>query len=530
MALAALAAITSSFREEKPASVPSTPRARRGRKAQETDGIETVRYDGDAESVSGEDERWSHKRNKSDGQSSSGGNESKRASGDSKDSRNTKKKQQNKIAQRCFRERKAEHVKNLESEVLALASSIKSQTSENENLRELLGLLQKDNLTLRQSAFASSISAQAQGRPSPIPINTTNSSSSPSNSLRDTDTSDSHVSSPFHNCYTKSGPFDSTSSSSTSSSDIQPIELAQLTSPSLYGSNKSGVPFPQPSVNQPPAPPSFQLLASNPSATCFQTPTFANDPMDFLSVPFPSSSSSNDPFDTQFDPSQFDDFFLDETIPSFTTPPNDQINYAPFPSTSNIPPLFGNPTPSHPSFGDATASTSTSFANPSPLPLPNSYSLQEVEYMLEKRISPAELQEEKRTGQWRQNSTEESNKVRSSVPVVPAASFGSGWRSPAPVVEERNPRLAPWGEGNGEKFFAGRIWVAADPEASNVKLDDVWLRILDGLGSNLESLDLGGLCDQVDSRVRCDGKAVVLAEAHVQQLLEEIHYLKKPSC
>lgn len=81
--------------------------------------------------------------------------------------------------------------------------------------------------------------------------------------------------------------------------------------------------------------------------------------------------------------------------------------------------------------------------------------------MLEKRISPAELQEEKRTGQWRQNSTEESNKVRSSVPVVPAASFGSGWRSPAPVVEERNPRLAPWGEGNGEKFFAGRIWVAA---------------------------------------------------------------------
>lgn len=54
-------------------------------------------------------------------------------------------------------------------------------------------------------------------------------------------------------------------------------------------------------------------------------------------------------------------------------------------------------------------------------------------------------------------------------------------------------------------MFRALYFCEQDPEASNVKLDDVWLRILDGLGSNLESLDLGGLCDQVDSRVRCDG-------------------------
>lgn len=64
-----------------------------------------------------------------------------------------KRKEQNRAAQRAFRERKEKHVKDLEDKVAALEAKNEAAQSENENLRDLLTRLQHENLSLKQSSF-----------------------------------------------------------------------------------------------------------------------------------------------------------------------------------------------------------------------------------------------------------------------------------------------------------------------------------------------------------------------------------------
>ncbi|PFH50725.1 hypothetical protein AMATHDRAFT_75415 [Amanita thiersii Skay4041] len=61
-----------------------------------------------------------------------------------------KRKEQNRAAQRAFRERKEKHVKDLEDKVAALEAKNEQAQSENENLRDLLSRLQSENLMLKQ--------------------------------------------------------------------------------------------------------------------------------------------------------------------------------------------------------------------------------------------------------------------------------------------------------------------------------------------------------------------------------------------
>ncbi|EEB98729.1 hypothetical protein MPER_01714, partial [Moniliophthora perniciosa FA553] len=77
----------------------------------------------------------------------------RKASGPGADeSRLLKRKEQNRAAQRAFRERKEKHVRDLEDKVAALEAKNEATTSENENLRDLLSRLQSENMALRQQA------------------------------------------------------------------------------------------------------------------------------------------------------------------------------------------------------------------------------------------------------------------------------------------------------------------------------------------------------------------------------------------
>ncbi|KAF7367426.1 BZIP family transcriptional factor [Mycena sanguinolenta] len=69
------------------------------------------------------------------------------------ESRLMKRKEQNRAAQRAFRERKEKHVKDLEDKVAALEAKNDAATSENENLRDLLSRLQNENVMLKESSF-----------------------------------------------------------------------------------------------------------------------------------------------------------------------------------------------------------------------------------------------------------------------------------------------------------------------------------------------------------------------------------------
>ncbi|KAG2132380.1 hypothetical protein DEU56DRAFT_812518 [Suillus clintonianus] len=83
---------------------------------------------------------------------------SRRKSGGSQDdTRLLKRKEQNRAAQRAFRERKEKHVKDLEDKVAALEAKNKDAQNENSNLRDLLARLQEENLALKQAQFTFSM-------------------------------------------------------------------------------------------------------------------------------------------------------------------------------------------------------------------------------------------------------------------------------------------------------------------------------------------------------------------------------------
>ncbi|KAF8554566.1 hypothetical protein OG21DRAFT_1440145 [Imleria badia] len=99
----------------------------------------------------------------------------RKSSGNPRDeSRLLKRKEQNRAAQRAFRERKEKHVKDLEDQVAALEAKNEATEAENTNLRDLLSRLQQENLALKQAQFTFSIP-----KPAPIPAPAPNSTPQP---------------------------------------------------------------------------------------------------------------------------------------------------------------------------------------------------------------------------------------------------------------------------------------------------------------------------------------------------------------
>lgn len=89
-----------------------------------------------------------------------------------------RRKEQNRAAQRAFRERKEKHVKDLEDKVAELEAKNDQATSENVNLRDLLTRLQDENVTLKQAAFTFSVpKSQAQPQQQPVASGSNNSNS-----------------------------------------------------------------------------------------------------------------------------------------------------------------------------------------------------------------------------------------------------------------------------------------------------------------------------------------------------------------
>ncbi|KDN49492.1 hypothetical protein RSAG8_02194, partial [Rhizoctonia solani AG-8 WAC10335] len=69
------------------------------------------------------------------------------------ENRLAKRKEQNRAAQRAFRDRKEKHVRELEDKIEELEQKFNTSESENTNLKDLLRRLQNENVMLKQSAF-----------------------------------------------------------------------------------------------------------------------------------------------------------------------------------------------------------------------------------------------------------------------------------------------------------------------------------------------------------------------------------------
>jgi len=78
-----------------------------------------------------------------------------------------RRKEQNRAAQRAFRERKERHVKDLEDRVAELEDAQRAKESENENLRDLLHRLQEENQNLKQQQFTFQVPHNGNGTQTP---------------------------------------------------------------------------------------------------------------------------------------------------------------------------------------------------------------------------------------------------------------------------------------------------------------------------------------------------------------------------
>ena len=244
-----------------------------------------------------------------------------------------------------------------------------------------------------------------------------------------------------------------------------------------------------PSLDQPTSPSSFQLLASNPSYTSFRDPQSSLDAqMDFFTHPS-LSPSSNELFggQAQFDATQFDDFFQNQMMPTFTTPAVESNN--PLSPTSSVlasllndsPP--NNDSPTNDFYNSQDGSPSSTVSSEAP---PISYSPEEVKVMLEHNLSPAEYEEKKRTGLYscpKSHSKEDIDvMIKGNAPATFGPPVASGSGSPesssleagsskyamlsgpsasAAMAAEAKRLSVPWDPENHQKFFEGKIFLAA---------------------------------------------------------------------
>ncbi|KAG8908101.1 hypothetical protein FRB99_000545 [Tulasnella sp. 403] len=238
-------------------------------------------------------------------QKESGKKSTKRKSSSNGDeSRAQKRKEQNRAAQRAFRERKEKHVRDLEEQVAALEAKNNTQQSENENLRELLGRLQNENLMLKQSAFTFSFpnastprSQTANSAPRPTP-----STSSPGDSLNKS------ASSPASGI--GATPRDSPSTQQLGLSANNPGYTPLITFSNLSNNNSSS------SNNNSTG--DVSMNATSPPLTFFSPPPT-------VPVPSPYTTIASNPMYTSYtDFSAWDQFFadtaLDQTLAGVTAP------------------------------------------------------------------------------------------------------------------------------------------------------------------------------------------------------------------
>ncbi|GJJ08786.1 hypothetical protein Clacol_003005 [Clathrus columnatus] len=162
-----------------------------------------------------------------------------------------KRKEQNRAAQRAFRERKEKHVKDLEDKVAQLEAKSESQATENENLRDMLNRLQSENALLRQTAFTFTLPSNSglSNPPSSNPFSVSEPGPSRLNASSTSNTVNNRISEPQSN-------FNSQYSSESLSSlaDNGPLTDADLDSMALFGGP-------------------FTTVASNPMFMSYRDPT-----------------------------------------------------------------------------------------------------------------------------------------------------------------------------------------------------------------------------------------------------------------
>ncbi|KAF9014916.1 hypothetical protein BDQ17DRAFT_1418052 [Cyathus striatus] len=462
-------------------------------------------------------------------------------SGPAKDeTRLLKRKEQNRAAQRAFRERKEKHVKDLEDKVAALEAKNEQALHENENLRDLLNRLQNENVILKQSSFTFSMPKAPGVEQNSIP-----------NSMATQSPSFSSVSPPSR----QSSAVSPSASNQASPKPTNPIDWSSLTSfdPNVLNLLDDS---PQPTATEGAMHMDFGFgesstgLASNaPYTTIASNPMFMSfaHTFDTLSQPLaesisPGSSSSNgtgngvagnngngngnisnvfnfdinslstwsSPPGSVQETTSLDDLFAgwgatsSVDLPPYLTP--SQSSISPVAHHSDVSSVFKNTnsssnTPLTTSNVEARSPATSSSSSPSS-------SVSDPSYNSPRESSTSDSDALSCTGTGcPKTKTELTQRINS--------------EGPSPFAPSSTPLKKSTDNVLGTMITcAGSSFPKTQKSDKNVEVLSAWRSITQN--PNFKGVDINELCHEFTSKARCDGTKVVLEPQGVHSILENL--------
>ncbi|KAJ6519237.1 hypothetical protein C8R45DRAFT_1085272 [Mycena sanguinolenta] len=417
--------------------------------------------------------------------SSGGGN-----ANNADDSRLMKRKEQNRAAQRAFRERKEKHVKDLEDKVAALEAKNDAATSENENLRDLLSRLQNENVMLKESTFTfavpkSGVSGSVISSFRSPAASASTSSPQPPNGVNPLD-------------YSSLTTFDPGMLSLLDDTPQQTATDGAMQMNFGFGGESSSVPAK-----------SYTTIASNPMFTSFAS-AFDSQPSLSPSVPGPAESSASSSTNTS--PFNFDI----GSLSAWSTPNPDNgafddlfggfmggnpIDFNDFNVLmANSPGSSISPVTHHASLnntaGRSPAHSTSSSSSKSSDPLfntPRESSSSDFDDDMENKECPKTREEARKriTNSGPSAFTEEAPSVRKAESMFGTTIMCEGSAFPQTQQSEKNMEiLAAWRTVTSDPLF--------------------------------KDSDLADLCSEFSSKARCDGTKVVLEPQGVRHIIESL--------
>ncbi|KAI0771038.1 hypothetical protein BD413DRAFT_554714 [Trametes elegans] len=441
-----------------------------------------------------------------------GGSNSRRKSGTPQDeSRLLKRKEQNRAAQRAFRERKERHVKDLEDKVAALETKNHMTEQENENLKDLLQRLQNENMMLKQAAFTFTA-------PRSTPANGNNAAQNSFNSHN----------MQFHFASPGAGP----SKSPTQSPPAQPSHHFDLNFNSL-------IPFDPNTLNPaedfggdmdmnvdstfPYDNGTFKTIASNPMFTSFAEPSPSDSPPLLANGGHQFTPGSFDSFSEHWTPPEASQDALEQLFGGFL--PHNANSVADFQailasSPSSVSPVSHTSmpmpmrTPSLSSASssppNATGTTSPQTANGSPA-LHNMQECPKTKEQLSKAIA------EGGQSTFVQSPSNSASPASNSDSASPA----SGGACEMPFA----PFLKKSVDDNGTSpivMCKGSSFPRTEKSDKNVEVLTAWRSITSNPQFKAQDVDINELCSEFTNKARCDGTKVVLEPDGVHHIIETL--------
>lgn len=440
------------------------------------------------------------------------------------ESRLLKRKEQNRAAQRAFRERKEKHVKDLEDKLADLEAKNLSTETENQHLKELLKRLQDENISLKNTSFTFSV--PRNGEPNDRSFNS-NVPSFPS-SQNSIFTPTSHIPSPPSSAAKAATPQSSTSTLDIPSAFPGDIDFGSLTpldsaSMDLLDDPDAIMSYDFGNGQFVPSRTPYKTIASNPMFMSFADPSPSETGHASKSTS-QSNSSGNSPFDLTFGqwPGQTTSregsshtSSLDELFGGHIFDPQSPINFNVLiksTATSPISPVLASPmSPVAVAHHSIHTPPATSSSNTS-----SSY---------ESSDGPSP------TAGSRSN-TETCPKTRAQMEQQIQAE-GSSMFAPPPPPQEKEAKTqifrAPAGADGPMIMCKSAAFPPTEKSDLNIDVLAAWRRITSHPHFQASNFDINDLCSEFKDKARCDGTKVVLDPQGVNSILEKLSTRLTPS-